>query len=293
MENQQAQSSNKSLKGYKIVIVILALILGALSYLYYNQVQQIRSDFAIERDTLNSRITSFIVESENLHTEIDTLNRYIEVERGKADSLLQRLHSERSLSRQKVMEYEKELGTLRTVMRGFVQQIDSLNRLNTTLIDENIEYRKKIGEERLRADAAEEKAQELGTKVRKGSVIRARDIALLTLGSNNREVTRASRAARLRIDFFLSGNELAKPGERNVYVRLTGPEGYILSPDPAAVFSFEGDRITYSATRSVDYQNKDLPVSLYYNGANITAGKYKVDVYMDGFLIGSSEVIIR
>jgi len=294
MEEQHARSSaSKSIKGYKVVIIILAIILGGLSYLYYNQVQQIRTDFAIERDTLNNRITGLMTEYDNIRVNNEALSHNVEMERGKADSLLQRLNRERSLSRQKIMEYEKELGTLRSVMRGFVRQIDSLNRLNTSLIGENIEFRKQVGEERLRADMAEEKAQELDTKVRKGAVVRARDINIITLGSNDKEVTRASRAAKLRIDFVLSGNELTKPGERNVYLRLTGPDGYILSVNPSAVFLYEGDNITYSATRQVDYQNQDLPVSLYYSGPGIAAGKYKAAVYTDGYLAGSGEVIIK
>jgi len=295
MEEQQARGPAKSIRGYKVVIIILAIILGALSYLFYAQTKQMRADFAVERDTLTNRITGLVSDYDNIRTVNDTLSREVQQQRGKADSLLHRLTTERSLSRQKIAAYEKELGTLRTVMRGFVQQIDSLNRLNTSLIGENIEIKKQIGEERLRADAAEEKAQELGTKVRKGSVIRARDIALHALGSSDKDkdVSRVSRATRLRIDFTLSGNDLAQPGQRNVYVRLTGPAGMILSLSPTNLFTFEGDQISYSATRSIDYQNQDLPVSLYYNGKDFTAGKYGVAVYMDGFLIGSSDIILK
>jgi len=293
MEEFEEQRENRSIKGYRVVIIILAVILGALSYFYFHQVQQMRADFAVERDTLNNRITGLMTEYDNIRTVNDTLSQSVALERGKADSLFQRLNHERSLSRQKIAEYEKEVGTLRTVMRGFVQKIDSLNRINTTLVGENIEIRKQVGEERQRADMAEEKAQELGTKIRKGSVLRARDIALLTVGSNDKEVTRASRAARLRIDFVLAANDLSQPGQRNVYARLTGPDGYILSADPSAAFTFEGDKISYSATRAVDYQNQDLPVSIYYNGPGIVAGKFKVALYADGFLIGSTEVILK
>jgi len=292
-QEPQEPREHRSVKGYQIVIVILALILGALSFLYLHQVRQIRADFAVERDTLNNRISGLVSEYDNIRTVNDTLTQSVAVERGKADSLLQRLRSERSLSRQKILEYEKELGTLRNVARGFVQKIDSLNRINTALVGENVEMRKQMGEQRQRADLAEEKAQELGTQIRKGSVLRARDIALLTVGSNDKPVTRASRAKRLRIDFVLAANDLSKPGERNVYARLTGPDGYILSADASAVFDFEGDRMTYSAARSVDYQNQDLPVSIYYNGPGVAAGKFKVALYADGFLIGTTEVILR
>ena len=290
---EEQQSVNKSIKGYKVIIIILAIILAALSYLYFQQVNQLKTEYQVERDTLNNRIENLMDDYDNIIAINDTITQSLAVERGKADSLMLRLNRERNLNRQKVREYEKELGTLREVMRGFVKQIDSLNRLNTSLISENVEIRRQASEERLRADMAEEKADELGTKIRRGAVIRARDINLLPVSSSDKVTTRASAAARLRVDFVLSANELSRPGERYVYVRITGPDGYIMSVDAGNVFSFEGDKITYSAARQVDYQNQDLSVSLYYNGSGITSGKYKVDIYMDGYRIGSGEVILR
>ena len=158
---------------------------------------------------------------------------------------------------------------------------------------ENVSLRKQITSARLRADMAEEKASELSTKVQKGAVIRARDIALLALNNSDKVVSRANRAARLRVDFVLVGNELTTPGERNVYAQITGPDGYILANSSNDLFDYEGDMITYSATRQVDYQNDDLYVSLFYNGAGITAGKYSVRIFIDGHLIGSNEIILR
>ena len=125
------------------------------------------------------------------------------------------------------------------------------------------------------------------------SVIRARDIRLVALSKSDREVSRANRAERLRVDLVLVGNELSTPGERNVYTQIIGPDGYPLVNGSNALFDFEGSSITYSAMRSVDYQNNDLNVSLFYNGPGITSGKYQVKIYTDGHMIGSSEISLR
>lgn len=292
-QQDPGQQVKKSIKGYQIIVIVLAVILAALSFLYFNQVNTLKREAAVERDTLRNQISQLMGEYEDLRTENDTIAHNLNIERERADSLLTSLTKERNLSRARIRQYEKELGTLRTVMRNYVQQIDSLNQLNQKLISENIEYRDKVTTERLRADMAEEKADELGTKVRRGAVVRARDITLRALSGNDREVTRAARAARLRVDFTLSANELANPGQRTIYVRVTGPDGYILANASNAMFDFEGSRMTYSASREIDYQNADLPVSLYYNGGGITEGKYSVAVYMDGYLVGSTEVLLR
>lgn len=282
----------KSLKGYKIIIIVLAVILAALSFLYFNQMNTLKKEYAVERDTLTNRITMLMHDYDDLTTTNDTLARNLDIERFRADSLLQSLSQERSLNRAKLRSYEKELGTLRAVMQTYVKQIDSLNTLNQRLIQENVDIKQEMTTVRLRAETAEETASELSTKLRKGSVIRAREIHLLALNNRDNEV-RAARASRLRIDFVLSSNELATPGARDIYVRITGPDNYLLANSAGAVFDFEGEKKTYSAAREVDYQNQDLGVSIFYNSTSFAAGKYAVQIYTDGYMIGSTEVVLK
>ena len=202
---------------------------------------------------------------------------------------MQRLKQERSWSLAKIKQYEKEVGTLRTIMRGYLHQIDSLNTLNKKLIDENVSYRKEITTAQMRAEMAEEKAQELNNKVRQGSVINARGIRMVALNARSKEVSRIKNAERLRVDFTLTANALATPGEKTIYVRILSPDGYVLSSESVPTFEFEGERLSYSASRDVDYQNEDLNIGIFYTDSGFTAGTYQVQIYCDGFLIGSIE----
>jgi hypothetical protein len=68
----------------------------------------------------------------------------------------------------------------------------------------------------------------------------------------------------------------------------------VLSGGPDCMMDFEGDAISYSAMREVDYQNEDLDVSIYFSSTvELAAGEYRVDVYMDGYHIGSGELVLR
>ena len=178
-------------------------------------------------------------------------------------------------------------------MQGYIRQIDSLNNLNKKLVKENISYKKEISTAQLRAEMAEERAEELNNKVRVGSVIRARNITMTALNAKSKEITRVKNAARLSVNFVLAGNELAEPGAKTVYVCITSPDGYVLSTPDAASFSFEGEPKIYSAQREVDYQNDDLPVKIFYNGSGFTAGTYRVELYTEGRLIGQADVAMR
>lgn len=286
------EKARKSIVGYRIVIIILAIILAALSALYISIHREQQREYEllrIDRDSIQSNLGHLIEEYDNLKITNDTMTANLE----KANALMEDLKRERKWNLAKIKQYEKEVGTLRTVMKGYLRQIDSLNNLNKRLIDENVSYRKEISSVKLRAEVAEEKAAELDNIVRQGSVLRARDITLTALNAKSKEVSRVKNAARLRADFVLSANELATPGEKKIYLRIISPDGYPLSTESVPTFEFEGARITYSASREVDYANDDLAVGIFYNGNGFTAGKYEVQLYCDGYLIGSTQIVMR
>ena len=202
-DDEYDNHSSKTLKGYKIVIVVRVVVVGGLSALYFRQVSQLKQEFAVERDTLTSRLSAVRSDFANLKTENDSISYNLGVERDRVDSLIEQLQNERRLNYAKIRKYENQLAGMRKVMQNYVHQIDSLNTLNRKLISENRTYKKEVESHKLRAEIAEEKAEELGTKIRIGSVVHARDIRLVPLSANDKEVTRAGRAARLRVDFKL------------------------------------------------------------------------------------------
>lgn len=288
--------SGKSIRGYRIVIIILSVILVAISALYFGIHRQQMLDNELlraDRDSIQNDLGRLMEDYDNLHVANDSISASLDIERGRADSLMNQLRKERRWSLAKIKQYEKEVGTLRTVMRGYLHQIDSLNSLNQKLITENISYRKEISSATLRAEMAEEKAAELDNKVRAGAVIKARGIRLTGLNARNKEVSRIRNAERVRVDFVLTANELTTPGNKAVYMRLTSPDGYVLTTEAMPTFEYEGERLSYSAMREVDYQNHDLEVGIYFDSSGFAAGTYLVQLYCDGYMIGSAEIAMR
>lgn len=289
-------SPDKSIRGYRVVITLLAVILAAMSLLYFNIHRQQMADYEllqVDRDSIQSNLTHLMDDFDNLKINNDSISASLGMERERADSLMERLKKERSWNYAKIKQYEKEVGTLQTLMRNYLRQIDSLNTLNKQLISENVNYRKEISTISQRAELAEEKAAELDNMVKQGSVLRARDIRLTALNAKSKDVTRIKNAARLRTDFTLAANELTTPGDKTIYVRILAPDGYVLSSEGAPTFDYEGERLSYSAQRSIDYQNEDIAVGIFYNGSGFTAGKYTVQLYAEGRMIGSAEIVMR
>lgn len=201
-DRMEAPKSAKSIRGYQTIIVILAVILAALSILYFNIHRQQQEEYdllLVDRDSIKSNLSHLMEDFDNLQISNDSISQSLGLERSRADSLMERLTKERSWSYAKIKKYEKEIGTMRTIMRGYLRQIDSLNTLNKNLIKENVSYRKEISSANLRAEVAEEKASELSTKVRQGAVIRARGIRLVPLNARRQGgVAREERLAPAR-----------------------------------------------------------------------------------------------
>ncbi len=288
---EEQQVDNKAVRGYRIVIIILAVILVALSVVYFNMHREQAAEYALleeDRTKIQGDLDSLIVSFDDLKIQNDSIAASLE----EANQIMEQLKNERRLNYAKIRAYEKEVGTLRTVMQGYIRQIDSLNNINQKLTKEK-SYKKQISTQKLRAEMAEERAEELNNKVRAGAVIRARSITLKALNEKGKEITRVQKAARLYVDFALSANDLAEPGNRPVYVCITSPEGYLIANADAASFTFEGERKVYSAMREVDYDCSDLGVGIYVNGNGFTAGTYHVEIYVDGRLAGANDIALR
>ena len=291
-EREENEAVKKSLKGYRVVIILLAIILAGLSVLYFNLNRQQQKDYELlqaDRDTIQNNLTQLITEYDNLKYQNDTIAAQL----AKANEMVEQLKRERRFNYNKMREYQKEVGTLRAVMKSYLRQIDSLNTINKKVIGENVSLRKEISTANLRADVAEERASELQNKVAQGSVLRARDITLVALNANDKLITRVQKAATLRVDFTVGANELAKAGNRQIYLCITSPDGYLLSTDAMPTFTYQGSKKGYSASREVDYQNEDVDVSIYYKGSGFIPGAYKIEIYMDGNKIGSTEIAVK
>lgn len=294
----EIERNERSIKGLKTMLLIAAILLLPAAYFsisYIVKYRSIKEDYAIvesarqlfeEQNALLRRdAESLVHELEELKDRNDTMM----IKYQEAVTMLEQLQKERTYNYNQLAKYKKEVETLRGVMKGYLRQIDSLNTINSNLQAENVAYKKEITTAQLRADVAEERADELGTKVRIGSVIRTSAVRIVALNDNSKEVRRIKQAARLRVDFELTANELAEPGEKSIYICITAPDGYVLSSEDMILFMYEGEEMMASAVRKVDYENQSVPVSIYYDGTHFEKGTYRVDIYIDGRHSGSQE----
>ncbi len=279
------------------LIVILIFVLAGLAWLYYSEKQEseeIQFQLIAEKDSIALNLQDIMLEYDELETDNEAIRLKLEEEQKRAEKLYSELKQVKQVSYSKIKEYQKELGTLRAIMKDMVHEIDSLNTLNQQLIAENIKVRQEFTMSQKTVENLEKRTEELSSTVTKGSIIRVRDVLAVALNKRSNEVSRARRVEKIRTCFTLSENSIAEPGARTAYIRILGPDGFILAKSSSDLFEFEGENIVFSASREVDYQNQDVDLCIYYdNNGELIAGKYEVTIYLDGYMVGHGEFSLK
>lgn len=302
-ENRGSLPENQPKQGGKAVmlltalIVVLAIILVVVGFLFFSNHKksvEIQNQLNIEKDSIALNLQKIMHEYDELETDNEAVKEKLSEEQERATKLYDELKQVKQVSYAKIKEYQRELGTLRSIMRTMVKEIDSLNTLNQELIVENIKVRKEYTMSQKTVETLEQKTQELSTAVEKGSVVKARNVHIQTINKRGREIMRARNVDKIKTCFTLSENRIATPGPRYVYIRILGPDGFILAKSTSDLFDFEDEKIVYSAHREVDYQNQDIEMCIFFdNNGELLAGKYEVTIYMEGYEIGNGEYLLK
>lgn len=293
-EQSQVKQTSKVLIGVIIALGVVVLVLGGLYFKQSTDSRKVQVQLTQEKDSIAANLSQLAVEYKNLKTSNDTINSHLMEERTRVEGLLNEIRRIKTVNYQQIKQYQAELGTLRSIMRSYVQQIDSLNTLNQALIAENIEVKKSYTTEKVKNQELSQQNQNLSTQVSKGSIIKARGVSALPINARGKEMNRASRVEKVKVCFTLVENSIAKAGIKVVYLRITSPEGFLLAKSEADVFTAGGENLVYSAKREVDYQNQDVDMCIFYDTrGELKPGTYSAAVFLDGQQIGGTQFILK
>jgi len=278
--------------GMIVTSIILGVALIFLIYMYFekkNKMIEMETVLTQEKDSLANELRHMVVAYDALKTNNDTLNAGLQKQKNKIVKLL----SVNASNVQLIKRYKSEITTMRQIMKSYIVQIDSLNTRNKMLVSENSEIRQQITQVRNTNSELSKVKEELSTKVEVASIVQAKDIVAVSLNKNRKETTRINLLDKLRICFTLRENPLAKPGQKDVYMRVIRPDSLVVTSSPDNLFEYKGNKIIYSATRQVDYMNQDIEVCIFLdNKGDYIIGNYSVDLYLEDNIIGRTNFML-
>lgn len=285
---------DKSLKKIMYVLAVVAVALAvALAYVWYQKTSLV-NELTIDKEELTAQMIDLQNDYASLSSDYDTINSQLDSSREEVSQLIERIKKTDAANRSKMRQYEKELGTLRSIMRSYIVQIDSLNTLNKKLTADAAAARREAAESRRRQEELSKKVENLSGQVAAGSVIKARGLKMEAYNASDKVTDRSSRVVRLMTTLSLVENDLAPRGPVRVYIRVKGPDGILLTNSSQRTFEVNGEPMICSASREVDYQGKEVELSIYLNElTDFVKGIYTVEAYTEQTLLGSAEMMLR
>lgn len=292
----QRQPENKPSTALIVLVILLSVAVIFLGYKYFtksNQLGQTSEEKAILEDVksdLEKQLRDMIVEYDSLKTTNDSVNGLLDTEQDKIKNLL-RMHASDA---EKIRKYQGELETLRKVMRSYIVQIDSLNTRNLELTAENIQIKEQITVAETQNVELTKEKEMLSTQVQLAKVLSAKNIAVSPQNKSDRDNTKVSKVAKIKVCFTIRENSVAEAGTKDIYIRIIRPDEVVLPSGSGETFLFNGEQVIFSAKRQLEYENKDIDMCIFWDkNADLIAGNYTVILYAENYEIGSATFTLK
>lgn len=277
-----------------VLIAVLAIALIGITALLISEKKtnnELVQEFELEKEDLENEYTRFSQQYDELKLTVsnDSLAQLLEQEQLKTQRLLEELRTVKSTDAAEIRRLKKELATLRKVMVSYINQIDSLNQLTAHQQKVINEVTQKYQDASQQISNLAEANKDLDKKVTLAAQLTATNINTLTLNKRGRKTRRVKNITKLQIDFNITKNITATTGERTLYIRITKPDNSPLTKSPENTFEYENRQLAYSIRKYIEYNGEEQAVTVYWDVEEyLYAGSYRVDIFTDGVLIGSS-----
>lgn len=301
----ETQQPNKANGVNKILVGLVILLFGFCGFLIWQNMQLkevivekeiVYVDVATERDNVKAELEEMLAQYNNLETTNGQIRAELEAEKAKIEELLKNIKNKDWT----IHKLKKETETLRTIMKGFVVQIDSLNTVNKELRAEKEVVQGELKSERDKTENLTKEKENLTNKVTIASYLKT--VGLKSYGvkvkgdKTGKENDRAKRIEKIRTEFTVLKNEITPSGDKWIYIRILAPDGKVLSEktDDSNKFEFNGVKGLYTSKKQINYQNQEVQVTIDWKKIEeFPIGEYNVEVYADGVDIGKTKFTLK
>lgn len=274
-----------------VFIVLLLTGVGILTYYLFEQKEQNKEMQALaelDKKEMENEYQRFANQYSEMKTQIsnDSIIAQLTKEQERTQQLLNELRQVKSNDAREIARLKRELATVRAVLRSYVLEIDSLNRLNQNLTAENTRIKGEYEAANRQIEGLSTEKQNLSEKVAIAAQLDAININMSLRDKRGRSTSKMKKAKTLQVDFSIAKNVTATNGMRTLYVRIVSPTGTVLGG--AGTFPYENKNLQASMKKTVEYGGTQTNVTTYWNiDQALVAGSYQVSIFAEGNMIGS------
>ena len=292
MDIMNGEMNKKLIAAICAAAVVVVAIIGFLIFTMHRQ--KVESEKMLElaemdKMEMENEYEQFAMQYNEMKMQInnDSLVAQLEQEQKRTEELLEELRRVKSSDAAEIMRLKKELATLRAVLRSYVLQIDSLNRMNEQLERENSNLKTQNMQAQQHISNLSSENESLSSKVEIASQLDATGIFAEGRNKRGKAARKIKDVRKFVIGFNISRNVTTSTGVRSLYIRIMTPTAEVLTK--GGTFEYENRNIEYSIRKDIEYTGEEQSVQVYWDVAEtLSAGTYRVDIFADGHNIGST-----
>ena len=287
-----------------VVISILLAVNGLLLWQFFDkkthleEVSMTLESTLSEKESLSAELQRMKVEYEKINQENSSLQTQLTAKdeeiKSKMAEIQKLINSGDAAQLRKARE---ELASLRQMNQNYIAELDSLKLVNDELFAQNSTLNSSLLSEKGRVENLTQENSMLANKVAIGSKLKSINVKASGVkyksSGKETETSKASAVSKIRICFTVLENLVVDKGTKDAYIRVLSPDGAVMSTS-SETFMYNNQATLYTTRESFEYDNKQTDLCLYWTkGSQYTKGKYTIEIYVDGSLIGSSNLTLK
>ena len=285
--------NKKSILIAAVAVLVIAII--GITYLLFTEKKANRElvqEFQLDKEDLENEYSQFVQKYDELKFTVtnDSLALLLEQEQLKTQRLLEELRTVKSSNATEIRRLKKELATLRKILVGYVNQIDSLDRINKRQQQVIADVTQKYNTASQQISTLSKEKENLDKKVTLAAQLDVTNIRIEPRNKRGKVAKKVKDIVKLAISFTIVKNITAENGERTIYIRITKPDNDALTKSASNTFSYENRTLTYSIKKYIEYNGEEQNVNVFWDVEEfLYAGNYRLDIFEGGNLIGSQK----
>lgn len=290
------KKNNTALKVLTGILAVALLALGIYTIRFYNEEKENKEILQREKAVIEDELNDLIIKYDEAIEENEVMDQDLVDARSRIERLLDSV-KDNEANLVLISRYRREISSLEAEKDRLFRVVDSLSARNQQIAS-MLDSTNVALEERTRvSDSLETTNLDLANKVDKASQLKITGLSgegvIVRNSGKLVENDRTRRVDQIRTCFTISANDLAGPGERNMYVQVYNPENELVGDQ--IVVEHEGGPMVYSAASRVYYENNELDVCMLANTdeERLIEGSYKVYVYAEEVLLGTGSFALR
>lgn len=283
-----------------ILVALIAIAAAVLGYHYFytkpllEENEELKELAELEKQEMESQYRDFDVQYEMLQSQLsnDSLIAQIEKERRHTQQLLEELERTKATDAAEIKRLKAEIASLREVLKSYIVQVDSLNRLNQSLSEENTQIKAQVAEQSTQISTLSTERNQLKDKVNIAAQLDATGFWVTPKNKKSKDTQKVKDVKKLAFGFTIVKNVTAQNGQRIIYARILKPDNSVMGQK--GTFAYENTQLEYTEKKYIDYTGEEEKVTMYSDVTEfLEAGTYKLFVFCDKQMIGQTSFTLK